>query len=490
MKEEVGRLIKHSGVYGFGIVLSKSVGFLLLPVYARVLKPSDYGMLELLDLVTFFAGIFASVGIQTAVFRFYTAYESGRDKREVITTALLANAGLGLVITVLVIMSAPLLADKVLGDLSLAPFVRIIALTLFSGNLTEVPLAYIRARGQTVSYITVGLVRAVSSASLVILFLLVFKEGVRGVLIANLISATAAGLVLSGYVTVKIPLRFSVSKLKELLRYGIPLVPSYIVSFVLVFSDRFFLRHFADLNEVGVYSLGYKLAGVVSVLVSGPLSMTWAWQQFELAKKPNAEQVYAKVQVYRLLVSVFVGLAVSVFARHVIEIIAAQPYWAAYRVVPLIVLSYILTDMRAAVNSGILVKDVTYYLPLVGICSALSNLFLNYVLISRYWAMGAAIATVISCVIHLALTYALAQHVYRIPYDYRRNAATFVAATLIYTACTLYELPMIASAGVSVFALAFFGLICLRLLDNAEREIFRQLVRSFASRIGMRTFQA
>ena len=50
MKKEVGQLIKHSGIYGLGTILSKSVGFLMIPIYTHYFVPADYGVLELLDL--------------------------------------------------------------------------------------------------------------------------------------------------------------------------------------------------------------------------------------------------------------------------------------------------------------------------------------------------------------------------------------------------------------------------------------------------------
>jgi glycosyltransferase involved in cell wall biosynthesis len=81
MKEEIGRLVKHTGIYGLGTILSRSVGFLLIPLYTRFLTPADYGVLELLDLTMFFSGIFCMMGISAAVFRFYVvlavAHEGG-----------------------------------------------------------------------------------------------------------------------------------------------------------------------------------------------------------------------------------------------------------------------------------------------------------------------------------------------------------------------------------------------------------------------------
>ena len=96
-------------------------------------------------------------------------------------------------------------------------------------------------------------------------------------------------------------------KLPEMLRYGAPLVVSGLASFILVYSDRFFLRRFGNLTDVGVYGLGYKLAMIVTLVVSGPFSLTWQWQQFELAKKENAKDLYPKIQTYQFLFTVFVG---------------------------------------------------------------------------------------------------------------------------------------------------------------------------------------
>ena len=49
MIKEISRVAKHTATYGVGVVLSKAVGFLMIPVYTHHLVPADYGTLELLD---------------------------------------------------------------------------------------------------------------------------------------------------------------------------------------------------------------------------------------------------------------------------------------------------------------------------------------------------------------------------------------------------------------------------------------------------------
>ena len=48
--KEVRTIIKHSAVYGSAVLLTRAVGFLLLPLYTRYLSLEDYGVIELLDL--------------------------------------------------------------------------------------------------------------------------------------------------------------------------------------------------------------------------------------------------------------------------------------------------------------------------------------------------------------------------------------------------------------------------------------------------------
>jgi O-antigen/teichoic acid export membrane protein len=482
MKKELGRFAKHTSIYGLGVVASKAAGFLLIPVYTRLLQPRDYGVLEILDLIMFFSGLFAATGIYSAVFRFYAAYETEEDKKEVIATALLYNGALSAAVSTAIFCFASQIAGVALGSTDYSPFVRIVSITLFFSNLTEVPLAYWRAQARTTLFVAVSFARTLVSLLLNVVALVILKWGVEGVLLANLSVNVIAGLALLAVVAAQVPRRIVSSKLKEMLRYGLPIVPSYLVSFLLVFSDRFFLRHFASLGEVGVYSLGYKLAGILAVLVSGPFSMAWSWQQFELAPKENGSHFYAKIQTYRLFVSVFIGLGISVFARDVLKIMTTQPYWSAYRVVPLITLSYILADVRSVVLTGILVKKATHYLPLVGIGTAVANALLNYFLISRYLAMGAAIATVLSYAVHLILTYSVAQRVQAVPYEYSRNALILGTATVIYLASTFHNFQLVGSTLVNATALFLFLLISFKLLDFEERVMLRQATHAVARR--------
>jgi len=479
MIEDISRLIKHSGLYGLGIILSKCIGFLMIPVYTRYLSPADFGVLELLDMIIFFATSFAAMGIYGAVFRFHSAYDTVQEKKEVISTALLCVAGGSLLWSVVIILGAPTIARGVFGSTAFAPLVRIVALTFFFSNLCEVPLAYWRAEGRTKLFVFVGLGRTLLGALALAYSLVIAKAGLQGAVYANCLTSAIGGLTLFGVVLSGIPKRIIADKLRPMLAYGIPVVAWDITMFVLTFSDRFFLRYYASLTEVGVYGLGYKLAGVVALIVNVPFLTAWQWQQFDLAKRENAKQIYAKVETYLLVASIAVGLAVAVLAKDVLRILTPPGYWAAARVVPLIALSYIVSNVRQVVVTGILIRQATYYLTVIAASCAVANLALNFIFIPRYRAMGAAVATVVTFALLLFLCFAAAQRIYPVPYEYGRNALVLGWATLVYLLSLVPSLGLIGSIVMHMLVLTLFYVGCFWLLDPQDRGTFQKLGLAF-----------
>ncbi len=209
MNNELARLVKHSGIYGLGTALSKSVGFIMIPVYTRFLTPKDYGILELLDLAVFVSTTFAAMGMYAAVFRFYSAYESDEDKKEVIATAILYSSTASLLVGLVLIYWGFPIAGLLLGNTALGPLVRIVGCTFFFSNVMEVPLAYWRAQGRTTLFVSVGLVRTLTAAMNLVVFLVILKMGIKGALYANLVTNGVWGVTLLGIVLASIPWRIS-----------------------------------------------------------------------------------------------------------------------------------------------------------------------------------------------------------------------------------------------------------------------------------------
>ena len=71
-------LISNTGIYAVGNLMRKAVGFLLIPIYTRVLTPEDYGIVGLTLAVGGLLGILLGLGVRPAVARLYFDYRNDR----------------------------------------------------------------------------------------------------------------------------------------------------------------------------------------------------------------------------------------------------------------------------------------------------------------------------------------------------------------------------------------------------------------------------
>lgn len=64
-------LFKNSAVYAVGIILSRLVSFLMIPVYTRVLTPADYRVIETIVRLVDILSILLALGMSEALLRYY-----------------------------------------------------------------------------------------------------------------------------------------------------------------------------------------------------------------------------------------------------------------------------------------------------------------------------------------------------------------------------------------------------------------------------------
>ncbi len=434
MFEEFKNLLKHSSVYGLGNIIGKIVGFLLIPLYTNYLTPSQYGILELLDLVSYVLAMFLGLGIAQSTIRFYYEYDQLEDRKKVISSALFFSWGISLVTALVFSYFAPSISLLVFKNVQYANYLRIILFTLFFTLGTEVPLALLRSLEKSVLFTVISIARLVMSLSLNILFIVGLKWGILGVLLSGLITNGIVSSFLFFYTCHKMGLGFSWVKLKEMLGYGLPYVPGGVSMFIINFADRFFLQRFASLAEVGVYSLGYKFGMIINFLILSPFLQAWGPKRFELVKTAEAKNIFSVVLTYFWFVEIFCALGIAILIKDALRIMSPPEYFAAHKVVPLILLSYVLQGGYFCIQIGILLEKKTKYIAMITAICAASNLLLNFLLIPRLGMMGAALATLSSFAIMFMLNYFISNNIYYIRYELVRILKMFGLAIALYLA--------------------------------------------------------
>ena len=480
--------MKHSFVYGSANLLQKGIGFVMIPVYTHFLSPSDYGILELMDLTINIITMVIGMRIGSAIIRYYYHYEDSKDKLEVFTTALISVSIMCmLVVGALECFTRPA-AGFVLGKREYFRYFQIMFAAMGLQTIATVPESLLLARKQSVIFSAISIGTLISYLTLNILFLVVFKMGVMGLLLSTLITKVLNTSSLLIITLRRIKLFFSLEKLKKMVSFGLPLIPAALALFVMHFSDRFFIQKFCDLNELGLYSLGYKFGMILSVLVSAPFFRIWNTQRFEIAKTDDAKRIFGRIFTYYCGVIIFAALGISLFINEIIYIMASSEYQGASAVVPLILLSYIFYGIAGFFTLGIMITYKTKYAAYTQMTTAVLNILLNIFFISRYGVMGAAISTVLSFLCLAVFTFFVSQKIYHVPFEYGRISVLFLLSILIFGISRLIDMSLLMSLGIKGLLLIIFPVALLLRKFFYEEEIVKgkELLVDIAFRFNIR----
>ena len=425
------KFLKHSFIYSIGVLLSKIIGFLMIPIYTRYLTTTDYGILELLDLTSSIVSIFISMRIGAAVIRFYYDFDNEQEKKQVIGTAYISIFFSAILLIVISELTSNKISYLLFDTQIYEKYFKIIFITTALTLISSIPDAYLIARKQSLFYTFMSLISLVSNLSFNIYFIVFLKLGVLGVLYGSLITRLWYCPSLSIYCIYKNKLFFSFPIFKSMIKFSLPLIPANVGTFILNYADRFILQKLATTAEVGIYALGYKFGYILPTLVMGPINMIWVPQMFELASKSDKKTI-EKMFTYIMLILIFCGLGLILLTKDAIRIMATPPFYPAYKVVSFVVLGYIFRGMASFFWDGIMIAKKTIYIGISVFVSALSNILLNILLIPQFRAMGAAYSTAISFFIMFVLIFYFCQRVYSIKCEWGRISKIAVVSLFIF----------------------------------------------------------
>jgi len=426
-------LAKHSIIYSLGNFMQRIVSLLLLPIYTRYLTPNDYGIKELVALSTDIIVMLLTIAISDAIYRFYFKYENIKDRNEVISSAIIVISIVGLFAIVLLSFSTKLMAHLILDSAELYYFFLIAFASLWFQSLNNIGYTYLRAEQKSLKFVTLSFCKMVLAILLNICLVCYLKLGVLGILISTLIVSIIMTLVLVAPLSKKIGLHFSANKIKEMLKFGAPLIPSQFGAFIVHLSDRFFIKEYCSIADAGLYSLGYRFGTLPMYFISQPFNQIFQPRRFELYKNDGSEKIFGTIFTYFLGLMVFAGLGVSVLSKDLLMIMSDEKFWSAYKVIPIIVLATTIFSFQYHLDMGILITKKTIYLAYINFSNGILILILNFMLIPKYGVYGAAYATLIAFIYKISLTYYFSSRYYQVHFELIRIIKIFLAAILIYT---------------------------------------------------------
>lgn len=476
------RLGKNTLVYGISSIASRIVSVVMLPVYTRYLTPTDYGLLQLLDITVEVTAILFTAGIRSGLQRFYFKAASDDERNRVVSTTFFLEIMLSLTATIALFAAANLVHRVVLVGAGTSDLVRIAAINFTLGTLTFVPLELLAIQQRAPLLAMASLSKLAVQVSLNIYFLAFRHLGVESILLSTTIASSLLGIVLVTWMLGRTGIRMSRAVIRDLRRFGVPYQVTTAAAFILTFGDRFFLAHYGGPAEVGIYGLAYQFGFLLYMLGSGPFLTAWVPQRYEMASHSREERdaSYARGFLYFNMVLMTAAMGIVVFVRPAIAVLTTKDFHGAALLVPVIVAAYVVQAWGDAIKFGIDVTERTKLYTMASWIATAVVLVCYAVLIPRYGGYGAAFSTLIAFSVRLSFSFYWSQKVWPVSYAFRRPlllAAITIAVSLPAVLLPTMRATSQFALGIGL-ALTYAALAWQFVLDDTHRLGLLEVLRA------------
>ena len=238
------------------------------------------------------------------------------------------------------------------------------------------------------------------------------NTGILGIFIAQ-IAGSVAGIC-AGYLFTPrdYGFYFSWPVLKKLLVFSMPLIPGALIIFIFTFSDLICIKEMLDMNELGVYSVGNKIASILTFTSLG-VSAALSPLIYKHYKEPDTPQKIA--MLFRIFSSLsFVVLAfISFFSSDIILLMANENYSNAANVIPFLLVAIYLNSF-VPFFPGLYIGKKTFLISIIAVCTGILNVVLNIWLIPENGIVAASAVTAFSFGLNFLLLYFFSQRQFRI----------------------------------------------------------------------------
>lgn len=425
---------KNSLIYGLGNLSTKLVGFILLPLYTKNLTVSDYGILSILEITSQFIISIFGLSLYQAFNRWYWDKKYRNRQKSIFFTTFISLFFIsGFMIFILSCVSNDL-SMLLFGKTDFSYVIKIMITTSCLQIISVLPKTLMKLQEKSIFYSFSNLIRFIVNLLFTIYFVAFLKKNVEGIYLAQLIGTVIFFIILSRYIIKNFKFKFELTVLKEMFLYSFPLMFASLSGIVLSISDRFCLNFIGELSDVGEYSLGFKIANSIKVLVITSVQLAISPVIFKMMDQKGNKRLYSKIMTYFCFGVMIFVLGLSVFGKEIIKLLASsnKDYWSAYKVIPIISFAILFGMLKDTSLIGLNITKRTKIIAIVMTIISILNIILNIVLIPHFNSLGAAIATLISQAIFFVIIYRFAQKYYYIPYEISKIIKMIILGVILF----------------------------------------------------------
>ena len=390
MKKFINKLIQFS----VGPIVGAFIGFITIPLTTNLISPAEYGKVSMFNTIQSILTMTVFLGMDQAFVRYYNSEE---NKIKLLFNSII----LPMVLVILLISFIPVFSSNISEflfgcDVYNIP-VYFMMLTIPLMVIERFLLLQMRMEEKAIQYSIFNIFIKITVFILTFILLIFVRGDFLSVVYSIIFGQMIGDLVLISMYIKKIKIKknfIDKEKIKELAKFGVPLVPAAIIGLLLNSLDTIFLRHFCDFSQLGLYSAANKFVSILNIIQTS-FTTFWVPIAYRWYNEKKSNSYFSIVSESIAFIMTIIFLIILLF-KNIIVLILSKNYLEAKYIAPFLLFFPIMYTMSETTTLGIPFSKKTYYNTVISTISLIINLILNTLLIPKYGAIGAAIATAIS----------------------------------------------------------------------------------------------
>ena len=415
-------LLRSSLIYVITDSINKAVPFFILPVLSHYLLPGDYGIVADFGVLSGIIAILISLNIDGAIAVNYHKLDKTCISRYVFNAFLVCFASF----CILFFLSF-FLKDWIFSLLHIPFEYQLLCIFMcFMSLFTTTNLVLWRLEERPWAFGIYEITNTVLNLGLSIVLVVILKQNWVGRVNAMLITTIGYGLFSFLLIIKRKYIQFKVDKafLKDILFFGIPLIPHSLSFWVRSGVDRIFITKFWGIDQVGLYATGFVFGAFVSFLIG---AFNNAYSPFLFRTLSNTDENQLK-ESKKKMVKMTYGIMVCLVLCGIFFIILSN-----------IILKYWFSKEYVGASSYI------YWAIASQVFQSFYILFVNYIFFAKKTGQLATI-TFSASVIHVILSYIMVKNIGPIGAAYSNTIVAFLTfITVMIYSMKAYEMPWFKS---------------------------------------------
>ncbi|MGE4287635.1 MAG: lipopolysaccharide biosynthesis protein [Salinivirgaceae bacterium] len=426
--------IKNSIIYGLGNVATKIIGLILIPLYTNpsYLSVEDFGVLGVLEISGQVLVAILSFSMPQCLTRWY--YDSNylnKQKSLFFTSLSFLTA-----VSVLFYLGTYPFYEKfsllVFDTVGYKYVIQLVVISSILQVIVQQVLTLAKLQYKSKLYSGTSIIKLIVGLFLTIYLIIVKGKRIDGIFEAQVYANFLHLILLLPILVKNLMLRFEKVVLKEMLAFAYPLILSSTFGVFLNVIDRYSLNFLTTLEDVGVYSLAYKISSTLKITIVMSIQYALSPVIYKKMNDPDAKTFYAGLLSKFSFILMFFSIILSLFSLEMIKILTGDIiYWDANYIIPTLILGVFFGMTKDTTQIGLNIMKQTQIIGIVIITISLLNLGLNVLLIPLIDYHGAALSTLFSQFLYFYIIYYKSQKVYNIPYKLNKHWLLIVLGSLI-----------------------------------------------------------